>query len=104
MAAIFISFIHEEQQVALAIQEMLRSRLSADRAVFLSADDWQIHAGEVWLDRIKQELAEATVVLLLLSPASVGRPWVNFEAGAAWLAGKFVISGFFCGPCKEAFA
>jgi hypothetical protein len=30
------------------------------------------------------ELATAKVVLLMLSPLSVSRPWVNFEAGAAW--------------------
>ena|ERR1700687_1843645 len=102
MADVFISFIHEEERVARAVQALLRANLDADHQIFLSADDWQIHAGEVWLDRIKQELDEARVLLLLLSLASVGRPWVNFEAGAAWLTGKAVLPVCFGGLTKEA--
>jgi len=44
-----------------------------------------------WLDRIEQELREAEVVILMLSPQSVQRPWINFEGGAAWLAHKAVM-------------
>ena len=90
MAQVFISFVHEEQAVAVAVQHLLEKRLGSE-TVFLSADEWQIHAGEIWLDRIRQELDEARVVILMLSTRSVARPWVNFEAGAAWLTGKIVI-------------
>jgi hypothetical protein len=34
---------------------------------------------------------EAEMAILMLSRRSVARPWVNFEAGAAWLADKKVI-------------
>jgi hypothetical protein len=90
MADVFISFIHEEQAVAVAVQHLLEARLGGN-TVFLSADQWQVHAGEIWLERIRQELDQARIVILMLSADSVGRPWVNFEAGAAWLAGKVVI-------------
>jgi TIR domain len=69
MADIFISFIHEEQVVAVAVQQLLRPFLG-NRNVLLSADEWQIFAGEQWLDRIKAELQPAKVVVLLLSPRS----------------------------------
>jgi hypothetical protein len=36
-------------------------------------------------------LLAAEIVILMLSQRSVARPWVNFEAGAAWLADKKVI-------------
>jgi hypothetical protein len=49
------------------------------------------YAGEVWLSRIKEELTAARVVLSLFSPASAARPWVHFEAGAAWGADKVLI-------------
>jgi hypothetical protein len=101
MADVFISFIHEEQPVAAAVQQLLRASLHTEK-VFLSSDEWQIFAGEQWLERIKQELAKAHVVVLLLSPRSVERPWVNFEAGAAWLTGKVIIPSCFCGLSKGA--
>lgn len=37
------------------------------------------------------ELAGAKVVLLMLSDKSVQRPWVNFEAGAAWTRNTVII-------------
>ena len=93
MADVFISFIHEEERIAQTVQVYLKKHLQRHLAqgVFVSADDWQVFAGEIWLDRIEQELREARVVILMLSPQSVQRPWINFEGGAAWLAHKAVI-------------
>ncbi len=94
MADVFISFVHEEQAVATAVQGVLRACLGQQN-IFLSSDEWQIFAGEQWLDRIRDELSHAKVVILVLSPRSVQRPWVNFEAGAAWLTGKVIIPACF---------
>jgi hypothetical protein len=92
MAEIFISFIHEEERYAQAIQRFLREALPESKLdVFVASDKWAIYAGEEWLDRIFQELKSAKVVLLILSQDSVTRPWVNFEAGAAWLKPAIVI-------------
>jgi hypothetical protein len=85
MADIFISFSHEEVRVAEAVQRFLQAHLSDHNGVFLSADQWQVYAGDQWLDRIIVELRTAKVVISLFSPVSVKRPWVNFEAGAAWV-------------------
>ena len=98
MAEVFISFIHEEKVVAEAVQALLQDKLQ--KRAFLSADTWQVFAGEDWLKRIKEELESAKVVVLILSQRSVKRPWVNFEAGAAWLADKVVIPACFGGLSK----
>jgi len=90
MADIFISFIHEEQQVAEALQRVIQESYTRQK-IFISSDRWQLLAGEDWLQRIRQELASAKVVVLLLSEQSISRPWVNFEAGAAWLTEKKLI-------------
>jgi TIR domain-containing protein len=84
MANVFISFIHEEAEYAEAVQAFITQVLGADAKPFLSSDQMQIYAGEKWLDKIMNELKCARVVLLMLSEISVQRPWVNFEAGAAW--------------------
>jgi hypothetical protein len=91
MAEVFISFIHEEEEIAKAVQRFLKDKFSNEHDIFLSSDKWQVFAGEIWLDRIRSELISAKVVILLLSRTSVARSWVNFEAGAAWLANKPVI-------------
>jgi len=83
MADVFISFIHEEAGYASAVKVFL-SQMFAEITPFMSSDKFQVYAGEKWLDRIMEELASARVVLLMLSEKSVARPWVNFEAGAAW--------------------
>lgn len=90
MVEIFISFVHEEAAIAEALQAYI-SESYPNQKVFLSSDQWQVFAGEVWLDRIRQELEPAKVVVLLLSGRSVSRAWVNFEAGAAWLTNKMII-------------
>lgn len=100
MADVFLSFIHEEEKVAKAVQQFLKDKLDK-QSVFMSADRWQVFAGEIWLDRIEQELDSAKVVILVLSKRSVVRPWVNFEAGAAWLAKKAVIPVCFGDLLKE---
>jgi TIR domain len=92
MGSVFISFVHEDERVAKAVQRFLRNGLQRwartqsgqKYEVFLSSDGSQVFAGENWLDRIDQELTKASIVVLMMSKRSVVRPWLNFEAGAAW--------------------
>jgi hypothetical protein len=90
VAQVFISFVHEDGAIAKAVQELLQRELALDD-VFLSADKSQVFAGDFWLDKIREALESAQVVVLLLSARSLSRSWVNFEAGAAWLAGKKIV-------------
>jgi hypothetical protein len=101
MADIFISHIHEEERLATKLLRFVREELGSGMEVFLSSDSWQVYAGEIWLDRIQTELATAKVVVLMLSAESVKRPWVNFEAGAAWLTKKIIIPVCYCGLSKS---
>jgi hypothetical protein len=88
VADLFISHVHEDAEVAKALLDFLKeSKLEA----FLSSDNWQIHAGEKWFERITAELNAAKLVILLLSDQSVKRPWINFEAGWAWATHKTII-------------
>jgi TIR domain len=91
MADVFISHIHEDAELALAVKDFLQAKLGPGREIFVSADQGQLLVGENWLARIRRELMSAKIVMLMLTPRSVARPWVNFEAGAAWLADKVII-------------
>jgi hypothetical protein len=57
----------------------------------VSSDQTTIRAGSKWLDEVDKALKGADVLIVLASAESVGRPWVNFEAGAVWLRGIPVI-------------
>lgn len=101
MSDVFISFIHEEEQYAEAVQKFITGVLGTDAEPFLSSDKFQVYAGERWLDRIVSELGRAKVAILMLSPVSVKRPWVNFEAGAAWVRNIVAIPVCYRGLKKD---
>ena len=101
MAEVFISFIHEEELVAPGVAEFLSNVLGEAVKPFMSSDTSAIYAGERWMDRIVEELKGAKVVVAILSPVSVQRPWVNFEAGAAWITDKIIIPVCFKGLIKD---
>lgn len=84
MAAIFLSFIHEELQLARSVKTLLE-RDFGKGSVFMSDD---IDPGEDWMKEIRSAIRSSRVVVLLLSPSSIKRPWINFEAGAAWFNEK----------------
>jgi hypothetical protein len=56
--------------------------------VFVASKAGQIPTGSEWLNEIQRNLTDAAAYLLLLTPASVERRWVWYEAGAAWKSGK----------------
>ena len=99
MARLFVSFVHEDEKLASAVQDLLQTELNLHEEVFLSSDKSQIYAGDLWLQKIKEALSAAELVL---GQRSVARPWVNFEAGAAWLADKKVIPVCYGNLSKDA--
>jgi TIR domain len=103
MARLFVSFVHEDEKLASAVQDLLQTELNLREEVFLSSDKSQIYAGDLWLQKIKEALSAAEIVILMLSQRSVARPWaVNFEAGAAWLADKPIIPVCYGNLSKDA--
>ena len=91
MTDVFISFVQEDKAVAETVKRILEYELRPQVKVFMTADQSQVLAGDDWLKRIKEELTQASIVILMLSKRSIKRPWVNLEAGAAWITGKRVI-------------
>jgi hypothetical protein len=95
MAKVFISFDHGDRSVAETTKALLDHELGLRGDVFMVTDPDQLRAGDDWLKVVKDGLSSAEVVLLMLSKRSIRKPWVNFEAGAGWLAGKRVIPACF---------
>ena len=84
-ASIFISHISDEAGIAEALQDAISKDFLGMTEVFVSSDLQSIQAGKSWLAEVESGLDRANLLLVLCSPRSVTRPWINFEAGAAWL-------------------
>jgi hypothetical protein len=83
---IFISHIHEEAKLGAVVKDWAVDAFPGGAATaFLSSDDQDLPAGRKWLEVIEKQVADAGVMISLLSPASIVRPWVNIELGAAWI-------------------
>lgn len=82
---LFLSHIHEEQDLAVLIKEALEVEFAGFVDVFVSSDGTSIPAGSNFLKRIEDGLVGCIGAIYLISPASVKRNWVNFELGAVWV-------------------
>lgn len=82
---VFISHITEEKEMALELKQLIEESFLGMLSVFVSSDENSISSGSRWLDNITSALGNCAIELILCSPKSVKRPWINFEAGAGWI-------------------
>lgn len=82
---IFISHAAANARLARSLAEAFE-QLGA--TTFLASRAGDIRADEDWLRGIERALQETDAYIVLLTPESTLRPWVNFEAGAAWFSGR----------------
>jgi hypothetical protein len=87
---VFISHASRDKWVAGQIAKEL-SAIGVDH--FLDATI--IETGDSIDDELKAALTGAAELLVLLTPASVERPYVWLEIGAAWIQGKRIIGILF---------
>jgi hypothetical protein len=84
-ALVFISHISPEKEIAIAFKELIEEAFLGLIDVFVSSDEHSVSLGQKWLDNITSALRTCSIEIILCSPVSVGRPWINFEAGAGWV-------------------
>jgi hypothetical protein len=91
-ANVFISHIHEEAPLGDAVKAIIEGVFVGHGIrAFLSSDIADLPPGRKWLDEITKQLDEARVIVSLISPQSLTRPWVNFELGSGWIKGLRVV-------------
>jgi hypothetical protein len=102
---IFISHINEDKQVAVQLKDLLKALFPEKIEIFVSSDTESIQYGTEWFPPIKQKLSECDVALILCSPISIMKPWINFETGAAVILDRPTIplcyGGQKCGELPE---
>ncbi|MBI3465039.1 MAG: toll/interleukin-1 receptor domain-containing protein [Planctomycetes bacterium] len=82
---VFISHIGDERAIASALKALIEAAFLDLMDVFVSSDATSIEPGGKWLARIEHALKHCAIEIVIASPESVKRPWVNFEAGAGWI-------------------
>jgi hypothetical protein len=88
---VFISHITEEKDLAVLIKEQIAEDFLGKVECFISSETDSVLAGGEWLISVKNALTNASVEVILCSPVSIKRSWINFEAGAGWIRGIPVI-------------
>lgn len=83
---VFVSHSAVDTVFARKLRNLLFQRANA--RVFTTEE---LSAGEKWESKLRNELAAADVVVVLLTPNSVDSSWVLHEIGAAWALGKPII-------------
>jgi len=92
--SIFISRIEKHKDIADKLKQFLEDKFPKNLDVFVANDPDNIPFGDDWFDDIKEGIKKCDSMIVLCTPDSVKRPWINFEAGAATILGKKI--GFIC--------
>ncbi|MCX3081333.1 toll/interleukin-1 receptor domain-containing protein [Klebsiella michiganensis] len=88
---VFISHINEEKEIALQFQKLVNNAFIGLFDTFVSSSPEAISMGSRWLTKVSDALNSCHIAIIICSPESVKRPWINFEAGATWIRNIDVI-------------
>lgn len=82
---LFISYYHEDHELAVALKEWLQKKLIGAADVFISGDKVSsIKGAEDWWDKIRENLKNSIYVLVLMTRRSINERWIYFEAGGGY--------------------
>jgi hypothetical protein len=82
---IFISHASTDKPVAHVIKQEIEIVFGDNVEVFVSSLPGSIEPGSDWLKQIQKKLDDASIVIVLITPISIHRPWIWFEIGASWM-------------------
>ena len=85
---VFISHITDNEPIAQTLKKFLDSAFGDRIHVFVAGDPDSIPFSHDWFEGIKTGIRQCDLMIILCTPESVKRPWINFEAGAAVILDK----------------
>lgn len=88
---VFISHAAADRKLAEYLRDELVKRRPGTE-FFLSSRPGHIRTGHEWWQTIQQQLRSADAYIVLLTPISIGRPWIPFETGAAWMTNRLLLT------------
>ena len=88
---VFVSHATADKGIALLLCE----KMDAVRGVTTFRDDRDIDGGDTIPVNLRDALRLSHEMMVLLTPTSVQRPWVQNEIGAMWALGKLIVPVFY---------
>jgi len=87
--SIFISHYAKDAELADMLKKLFANICGDEIRIFLSTDKSHgIPYSGIWFQTILSEIDNASAMLCLLTPRSIYRPWIFWEAGTAFGKGK----------------
>jgi len=83
---IFLSYAAADREYARKLRSLLSRR--SNLQIFTPE---ALSAGEDWVSKLKDEISQCDIFVVLLSSSSVNSEWVLSELGAAWALGKLIV-------------
>ncbi len=81
---VFVSHASTDNPIVDILKTQIDRVFANGVQVFASSVPGVIKPGRDWLDEIKSNLEVAKVVIIIITPTSINRPWIWFEVGASW--------------------
>lgn len=81
---VFISHAASDALIAELVKGEIDRVFAKAIDVFATSVPGSLPPGTDWLEQVRKHLDAASVVLVLITPTSINRPWVWFEVGASW--------------------
>ena len=82
---VFVSHAAIDSEIATAFKNDAETSFLGLCRLFVSSNLDSIAGGAEWIREIKVNLEQATILVGLLSPVAVQRPWIYVEFGAGWI-------------------
>ena len=83
---VFLSYSSNDEQYARRIKQALED---SGLSCFMASKD--IHAGQSFVDEVRNAVLNSREMCLLLSQDSIGSPWLQAEWAAAWVLEKRIV-------------
>jgi hypothetical protein len=88
---VFFSHSSRDAEALIRLRELFIQKTDGTIDVFLSSDGESIPFGRNWVHRVEQALDQAKLMVVFVTPNSVGSQWLYFEAGYAYNKGLRVV-------------
>ncbi|MHB1591962.1 MAG: hypothetical protein ACYCTW_10585 [Sulfuricella sp.] len=82
---IFISHAAIDSEIAGLFKTDVENNFLGLCQLFVSSNLDSLQGGKEWMQTIKSNLTDAVIMIGLLSPVALNRPWIYVEFGAGWI-------------------
>ncbi len=88
---IFLSHASEDREFAVVLQKAIEDAFPGAFEIFNAFERDSIAPSDEWRDKLNNAVKESSLLLVLLTPNSIGKNWIYWESGGAYHRGIPVV-------------